>query len=154
MSIFKNILSFGLAFIISILTVGINITDHTCNTCGIHEKDIHVFNIEHSSEHNHSDIQSCSVNKICCESMSNRNFSHHSHSSKCCDFDNEYLKILHIFSPKSELKLFVVNFIAIDILFFANPTQNIIPDFVKKYIYPLKISLSDNILQKKCTLIL
>ncbi|MBN2890829.1 MAG: hypothetical protein JXL97_03095 [Bacteroidales bacterium] len=147
MSILKNISFFITALVVLISSSGINITEHTCTSCGIHDKNLaFIISYEHSHEHekdakievqkiNDCQFETCCSSKHITESKQNTD-----KTIKCCDFNNEYLKILNLFSPVSNFEFPNTQILIATVLF--NEILNDIP-FHKI----LKINFSPLILQ-------
>ena len=137
------------------LTIGVNITEHSCVSCGIHDK-----NVAFITTHEHIDVDiietNCSSHNTCCQTKNISESHHHnkSHSSNCCDFDNKYLKLLNLFSPENILKI-GKTVVFSDSFQFNNILSNInILNFERKIFFTLKIPNSIPILSKLCVLIL
>jgi hypothetical protein len=147
--------------VILISTVGINITEHYCASCNLHEKNIQfVASHDHEHEHDaHIEIteMECSTNETCC-STKHVEEEHHqeneNHETKCCDFDNKFFKILNLFSPTNNFEVDDAQFFAISIQFNDILSNILNSGFTKLNFIPIKIPNSIPILSKVCRLIL
>ena len=148
----KNIFTFLVVLVILVLTIGINITEHTCSACGTEEKSVTF--ITKSVNCNTCEIEmDKSMESSCCD-IKIQHEHNSSNSHKCCDFKNVYLKIINLFSPSNNYEVVDVQIFDINI-HFKNIISNLFYSGFNRIIFKcIKIPDSIPILSKVCQLIL
>jgi len=159
--LFKHIISFSVVFVILISTIGINITEHSCNSCGLYEEEISFINIQHKHHNDNHEKHihgveelDCSTNETCCSN--NSLTEHHTTNTtehNCCDFKNTFLKIINIFTPSTFFKVFKANILSTEIVFIED-LLSINKRTTTIFNFPTKILQSELILQFICKLTL
>lgn len=145
--------------IVFIASAGVNITKHSCASCGVEDVEIGMLSIHHheNSEHFHIDDMHCSSKQTkCC--IENINLQDHHKDKKhdsCCDFDNDFLKIINLFTPEENLDIssdFIV-FFTYD-FFYNSSTINTTKSLKDFGLFHLKILPNKPILSEICSFLL
>ena len=152
---FKNIPAFFIVIVVLISTIGINITEHTCSSCGIEDKSVGIFTSHDHNNSSHVEIieMDNSMESSCCSHDIHQD-EDNCYSGKCCDFNNVFFKNINLFSPSNNYEIVDVQILDIN-LHFKNILSNLFySGFNRTIVKCIKIPDSIPILSKVCKLIL